>query len=283
MHYLYDKIYILGYGRTPLACAALIHGLGIACCFLEKPRMHQSFSEKRAHLLGIPYKSWNIEDIYAIFEQKGRILILSANNDFLFPKDLVSSTNVDIINYHNSLLPHHRGMNAEAWAIYDNNLRTGITWHFVNSGIDTGNIIFQESLPITDTTTSIQLLEKQSNLAVNVLRKNIYNILYGNIDIKSNTWEKEGSIHYKKDIPGNGILESKWSNSKIWNFLRAMDYGPLYNLGLPKILFNGKYYGWNKYFKIDNSKKYEKKFSKENNIIVNDIFMLTDIFEISER
>ena len=71
-------------------------------------------------------------------------LIISANNEYIFSKEIVDRTNVTIINFHYSYLPDYRGMNIPTWVIFNNEKYTGITWHYVNSSVDAGEIIIQK-------------------------------------------------------------------------------------------------------------------------------------------
>lgn len=281
MYTVYEKIYIIGQGYTPLACAKLLHDRGIKCAFFEYNQRIQSFSEKRAKLIGIPYFIANKDKINSIFSCKKKTLVLSVNNNFLFPQEWVELEHIDIINYHNSLLPNHRGVHAEAWSIYDGDFTTGITWHVVNSGIDTGDIICQSEIVIDDKMTSLSLLNAQSKLALNTLNIFIDDILQGKCGVINQSGKNQKSLHLKKDIPNNGELCLDWSHEKIWNFLRAMDYGPLHVLGMPRVYLQEKWYGWNKYCKINKNDKSNTKIQlKDNSIIIDGLFLLDRIFEI---
>ena len=46
------------------------------------------------------------------------------------------------------LLPCHRGGSAMNWAILQGDRETGVTIHYIDAGIDTGDIILQEKVPI---------------------------------------------------------------------------------------------------------------------------------------
>ncbi len=277
----YEKIYIIGQGQTPLACAQLLHERGIKCIFLEYDQRIKSFSEKKAKLIGIPYFMATQDKLKSVFECHKKTLVLSVNNTFLFPKRFVELKHVDIINYHNSLLPRHRGVHAEAWSIYDGDSTTGITWHVVNSGIDTGDIICQSEILLDDKMTSLSLLHAQSKIALNTLNIFLDDILQNKWTAIKQSKENHGSLHLKKDIPNNGELCLDWSCEKIWNFLRAMDYGPLHILGKPRVYFQGKWYTWNKYYRIDNVNKNNIKIQlNTNSIVINGIFLLDGIFEI---
>ena len=59
--------------------------------------------------------------------------------------------------FHPSLLPRRRGASAINWAIIKGDLETGVSWFWPDAGIDTGPILIQKRVPITesDTTGSI--------------------------------------------------------------------------------------------------------------------------------
>lgn len=63
-----------------------------------------------------------------------------------------------IINVHPSLLPKHRGSNAAAQALAAGDRVTGCTVHYVDEGVDTGEIIAQREVPVMpgDTAETLQ-------------------------------------------------------------------------------------------------------------------------------
>ncbi len=63
-----------------------------------------------------------------------------------------------IINIHPSLLPKHRGANAAAQALAAGDKTTGCTVHYVDEGVDTGEIIAQREVPVEpgDTAETLQ-------------------------------------------------------------------------------------------------------------------------------
>jgi len=57
------------------------------------------------------------------------------------------------LNFHAGKLPFYRGRNVINWAIINGEREIGITAHFMDEGIDTGDILLQRTEPIgwTDT------------------------------------------------------------------------------------------------------------------------------------
>ena len=65
-----------------------------------------------------------------------------------------------IMNLHPALLPSFPGTNAVKQALMYGVKFTGCTVHFVDEGVDTGPIILQAVVPISDTDTEESLLER---------------------------------------------------------------------------------------------------------------------------
>ena len=53
-----------------------------------------------------------------------------------------------IVNIHPSLLPKYKGLNAVQQALNNNDKELGVTIHYVDAGMDTGEIIAQEKITI---------------------------------------------------------------------------------------------------------------------------------------
>lgn len=170
------------------------------------------------------------------FKDIKNALIISANNFYLFSPQ--TTQNNTIINYHNALLPKHRGVNAHIWAIWENDELSGISWHLVDSGIDTGKILIQKAIKLNKNTTARELLLVQHKLAINsfdeaLSKLNNKEFITGGGGVSS--------FHKRTDMPNNAILELAWEEEKISRFLRAFDIGAFREgVSLPKLEIFGK-------------------------------------------
>ncbi|MCW0223886.1 formyltransferase family protein [Campylobacter lari] len=200
----FEKIFIIGDGKVANSCK----------------KIAQNFFNKEVFKIDTS----NINSLDQILNSIKNSFIISANNFYIFKKECVE--NNFIINYHNSLLPKHKGNNAHIWAIWENDEKTGITWHKVDCDIDTGDIIIQKEIILDDTFTAIKLLQLQSNLAINSFEECL-NKIYKNSPYKKQ--DKNNSYHKKNELPNNGILDISWDKNKISRFLRSMDNGNLTN------------------------------------------------------
>ena len=77
------------------------------------------------------------------------------------------------INLHTSLLPNYRGAAPINWVLINGEKETGITTFFIDQQIDSGAIIKQEIIKLTETTTAAELhntlMNKGSELLIDTL------------------------------------------------------------------------------------------------------------------
>ncbi len=172
------------------------------------------------------YSFDNKEEITTFLEKiDEKALIISANNVYLFPSIIVDKENLKIINFHNALLPHHRGMNAPTWSIYEMDKKAGITWHLVNKNIDDGEIIIQKEIKLNGTETAIYLIKQLMNLAFVAFEEIKDDLLEWKLKTYPMKNDIQYQIHYSKDIPNNGIYDESWSFQQKSAFLRSLDWG----------------------------------------------------------
>lgn len=101
------------------------------------------------------------------------------------------------VNLHNSYLPYNRGAHPCTWAIIDKTPH-GATLHWMDEGIDTGDIIFQERLDPKRDETAHELYQRTVLAEVRVFREGMKMLLAGNH--RHIPQPSGGSIHYKRDF-----------------------------------------------------------------------------------
>lgn len=103
------------------------------------------------------------------FMEVDYLLLLSWKH--IIPETLINSIRKKVINLHYSLLPNHRGVYPINNAIMNGDEVTGVTYHIVNTEIDSGDIIAQEKTHIQWTDDSYTLLNKLDTIALNLFTK----------------------------------------------------------------------------------------------------------------
>ena len=80
----------------------------------------------------------------------------------LFRSDIINSVRNGILNAHMAYLPTFRGMNVLEWSLFSYKT-IGVTLHFINKGIDTGDILLFKQIPLK-TGDSIEDLRNKSSV-----------------------------------------------------------------------------------------------------------------------
>lgn len=94
----------------------------------------------------------------------------------MLPKTVWALPKYGTFNLHASLLPDYRGAAPINWAIINGETKTGVTTFFINDGIDTGEIILQETAAISKKDTAGTLHDRLMNLGANLVLKTVRQI-----------------------------------------------------------------------------------------------------------
>lgn len=131
-----------------------------------------------------------------------------------------------IINLHPAYLPFNRGGYPNVWSIIDGT-PAGATLHFIDPGVDTGDIIAQKSVDVDITDTGISLYGKLEEACISLFKEQWQNIASGNY-IRQKQSAENGTIHRDHDVGGIDLidLEKNCKAGELINLLRARTFPP---------------------------------------------------------
>ena len=139
----------------------------------------------------------------------------------MLPQSVWSLPSKGTINLHTSLLPNYRGAAPINWVLINGEKETGITTFFIDQQIDSGAIIKQKKIELTDKTTAAELhntlMNKGSELLINTLNS-----------IKNNTVSHQEQEHNlaMSEAPKltKELLKIDWNKSanEIHNLVRGL-------------------------------------------------------------
>lgn len=95
-----------------------------------------------------------------IFRGYDADLVICTGFPWLIPQEAIDATRLGIVNGHPSLLPRYRGPFPIAAAIRNGERELGVTYHLMDAGFDTGNILAQGTVPLDDDETEESLNPK---------------------------------------------------------------------------------------------------------------------------
>ncbi len=125
-----------------------------------------------------------------------------------------------IAGIHASLLPKYRGGAPLVWAIINGEKRTGVSFFYFDGGVDTGDIIAQEELAISENDTIKDIYQEATRASLNILRQYIPRLREGKAPrIPQNN---EAATQFPQRKPDDGLIDWKSQTAKqIHNWIRA--------------------------------------------------------------
>jgi phosphoribosylglycinamide formyltransferase-1 len=105
-------------------------------------------------------------------------LVVLAGFMKVLPANFVSALKGKLINIHPSLLPEFKGAHAVRDALQAGATKTGVTIHYVDEGVDTGEIIVQSEVAIESNDTESVLHERIKKIEHELLASTIEQIAY---------------------------------------------------------------------------------------------------------
>lgn len=108
--------------------------------------------------------------------------------------NLLEIPEIGILNHHMGLLPKYKGMNVLEWSLFHND-PIGVTIHFIDAGIDTGDILLQKNIPIDSGDTIASLRAKSIPISVEGFAEVIEKLAEGSMQPIKQT-EGEGKQYF---------------------------------------------------------------------------------------
>lgn len=157
-------------------------------------------------------------------------LYVSMSFNQIFKKDIRKIPDKSVINCHAGKLPYYRGRNILNWALINDEKEFGITVHYVDAGIDTGDIILQDTYPITDQDTYKTLLEKAYEACPDILYRAIKLIQEDQVHVTRQDDIDPVGLYCGMRKENDEILDWNQSSRDVFNFIRAItNPGPCAN------------------------------------------------------
>ncbi len=128
------------------------------------------------------------------------------------------------LNLHASLLPKYRGAAPIQWAIANGEDVTGVTTMRIDAGLDTGDLLLQEELPIAPDDTSQTISPKLANVGAALMLQTLRGLKSGSIQPRPQDSAKASlaPILTKED----GLIDFSRPSTEILNRLRGFQPWP---------------------------------------------------------
>jgi len=140
----------------------------------------------KKQLLESPVKKYAVEQGIPVLQPKNlkspefqeELRALNANLQVvvafrMLPEAVWNMPEYGTFNLHGSLLPRYRGAAPINWAVINGDAETGVTTFFIRHEIDTGDVLFQEKMPIGPNETAGEVHDRMMILGAEMVLKTV--------------------------------------------------------------------------------------------------------------
>ena len=177
---------------------------------------------RRDNIPYLPTADVNSDEFLETLQRTEPDILVSMSYDQIFKKRIINATAIGVINCHAGALPFYRGRNPLNWALLNGERFFGVTVHFIDEGIDTGDVIVQELLPIGIDDT-YEDLNKRSHLeCASALIRGLRMLHDGTATRRKQIMRGRGQSYFSSRRTGDEWIDWSWTSNRIHNFIRAI-------------------------------------------------------------
>jgi methionyl-tRNA formyltransferase len=151
---------------------------------------------------------------------------LSILFDYILEPEFLEIFPSGVVNLHPAYLPYNRGQYPNVWSIIEGT-PAGVTLHYIDPGIDTGDIIAQLQVPIEPVDTGETLYHKLERACVDLFKETWPKICSGQAPRISQN-KDEGTYHRTEDVKDVDCidLDRKYTARELIDIIRARTFPP---------------------------------------------------------
>ncbi len=226
-------------GTAELACASLAAltqqpSLEVVAVVTQPDRpkgrdlkMQPSPVKELAGRLGLPVlqpeRARHPEFVQPLAALRPDLIVVVAYGQIL-PPAILDLPRYGCLNVHTSLLPKYRGAAPVQWAILGGETETGVTLMKMDAGLDTGDILRQQSTPILADDNAQTLHDRLAMLGAELLISTIPDLVVDRIvPLKQ---PADGATYARKITKEDGRLDWSQPAPVLWNRIRAFTPWP---------------------------------------------------------
>jgi methionyl-tRNA formyltransferase len=178
---------------------------------------------KFAEDAGIPIlrvRNINLPEAVAWIRERAPDVVLVVGWTQLLKPELLRVPKIACLGFHASLLPKYRGRAPVNWAIINGETVTGNTMITLEPEADTGDIVAQRAIPITDEDDCNTIYQKVGQTEVEMLEEILPMMRRGLLPRKKQD-DSQATVMPKRR-PEDGLIDWRRSSREIYNWVRAL-------------------------------------------------------------
>jgi methionyl-tRNA formyltransferase len=160
------------------------------------------------------------EDICAWTAEKSPDLVFVCGWSQLLPSQFLKIPRLGVIGYHPAALPKNRGRHPLIWALALGLTETASTFFWMDEGADSGPILHQMPVQISESDNASSLYEKVTRVALEQIKEFVSVLLKG--EKPSFPQNHEAATYWRKRSAKDGQIDWRMTAASIHNLIRAL-------------------------------------------------------------
>lgn len=162
-----------------------------------------------------------------ILRERGVDLLLNVHSLFIIDQELLRAPKIGAFNLHPGPLPRYAGLNVPSWAIYQGASEYGVTLHWMEPGIDTGAIAYQELFSLGEKDTGFSVSARCIREGLPLLERLVEQAAEDAGAVPRLEQDlSQRSYFVRRKVPHRGRLDWSWPATKLARLVRAADFHP---------------------------------------------------------
>jgi methionyl-tRNA formyltransferase len=213
-----DDVLLLGMGPTALsALESLAAKFRVAGLVRSSPGGDDEVIERARTLDVTVHSDLSIEGVERAVIQSSPDCVVVSSYDRILPSRILGRCR--FVNVHYAALPEYRGRANVNWAIINSEPETAVTIHVIAPGLDAGNILYQQRVPIGPDDTVGDLYTKLNEVQREVLGETVTRYISG---YEGEPQGETAATYGCTRVPGDGEINWASSTMQIYALIRAL-------------------------------------------------------------
>jgi methionyl-tRNA formyltransferase len=136
------------------------------------------------------------------------------------PKPLLELPQLGFLNMHPALLPAHRGPAPLFWTIHGGERTAGVTIHFMDQQLDTGDIVMQREIVLPDGISGLETERRCAALGARLMVESLQALGNGALARRP---QPPGGSYQPWPTPDDWRIDTSWSARRAFNFMRGTE------------------------------------------------------------
>lgn len=197
----------------------------VVCSFREdssEPAFLQDIRELTLSKGGTFFETKKVDTVpWGRLEERRNIdLMFAVSWRFMIPPKVYNRPRQGTFVFHDSLLPRYRGFAPTVWAIINGEDQTGVTLFEIAEGMDEGDVVAQQSVPIGPDDTIAQVMEHVTAAYLSLLEQNLDGLLSGTV--RRFPQDHSQATYTCKRLPEDGMIAWSESTQRVYDLIRGL-------------------------------------------------------------